>query len=378
MHDRVSFKLRCLCLEATRVFGRTPAWRPIRVSVRCRGAVGAKENRERRLRTEARIRLQLCRDAVRIASHRGGDMDVGAPTPTPSRSPVTEYVALALSPSCAPVIKYVAPAPDVTNAAPAPADTRATPAAVTNVAPAPVIECIAPARVVPCLQLPPANTMGTVTARVNLDISGLGNPQFSTISVEASAPKLCWLNSPFGSMCCARQSGISGTNCCRGDDTQHCEIPTCPGTGESAGNSRGESEIGDIPVPPIVEETVGVVQIVPHERPLQRTDVPAMEHIAPAPPVPNSLPSQPLPPAYTMDTTDVASPRCSTAAVEARALRSSLKLATLASTSVGNRAKSSTILYPWEQRGRCESGRWMQRSDFTASERRHDAKRRRL
>ena len=34
---------------------------------------GAKGRRDRRLRAEARIRLQLCRDAVRIASHRGGD-----------------------------------------------------------------------------------------------------------------------------------------------------------------------------------------------------------------------------------------------------------------------------------------------------------------
>ena len=34
---------------------------------------GARGRRERRLRAEARIRLQLCRDAVRIASHRGGE-----------------------------------------------------------------------------------------------------------------------------------------------------------------------------------------------------------------------------------------------------------------------------------------------------------------
>ena len=34
---------------------------------------GANGRRERRLRAEARIRLQLCRDAVRIASHRGGE-----------------------------------------------------------------------------------------------------------------------------------------------------------------------------------------------------------------------------------------------------------------------------------------------------------------
>ena len=37
--DRVWFKLLCFCPEATGVFGRTPAWRPIPVSGRCRGAV---------------------------------------------------------------------------------------------------------------------------------------------------------------------------------------------------------------------------------------------------------------------------------------------------------------------------------------------------
>ena len=42
-----------------------------RVTVRRRE--GARGRRERRLRAEARIRLQLCRDAVRIASHRGGE-----------------------------------------------------------------------------------------------------------------------------------------------------------------------------------------------------------------------------------------------------------------------------------------------------------------
>ena len=40
-----------------------------------------------------------------------------------------------------------------------------------------------PARVAPSGQCPPAYTMGTVTTRVNLDISGLVNPQFSTTSV---------------------------------------------------------------------------------------------------------------------------------------------------------------------------------------------------
>ena len=179
---------------------------------------GAKERREWRLRAEARIRLQLCRDAVRIESHRGGDgcrrahTDAFTQTAPVAEPPVTEFCA-----APALVIKYVAPALDVTYAAPAPA--------FDFVAPAPVIECIAPARVVPSFQLPPPYTMGTVTARVNLDVSDLVNPQFSTISVEASAPGVGSLLLSEGSAAPVR-SGLSGTDRCRGDDTEHREIST--------------------------------------------------------------------------------------------------------------------------------------------------------
>ena len=78
---------------------------------------GAKERRERRLRAEARIRLQLCRDAVRIASHRGGDgcrralTDVSTQTAPVDEPPVTKYVALAFAASpvaLVPVPEHVA------------------------------------------------------------------------------------------------------------------------------------------------------------------------------------------------------------------------------------------------------------------------------
>ena len=96
----------------------------------------AQNRRERRLRSEARLRLQLCRDAARAAAHRGGhdsrvmqktlidastqtmdlfnidtdDEDV-APAPVKeyvASAPVNEYVASAH------VIEYVAPAPVTT------------------------------------------------------------------------------------------------------------------------------------------------------------------------------------------------------------------------------------------------------------------------
>ena len=40
---------------------------------------------------------------------------------------------------------------------------------------------------------------------------------------------------------------------------------------------RIEEQIGDIPVPPIVDETVEVVQVIPHERLQQRTVVPQIQ-----------------------------------------------------------------------------------------------------
>ena len=88
---------------------------------------GAKERRERRLRAEARIRLQLCRDAVRIASHRGGDgcrrahTNASTQTAPVDEPPVTEYVTPAPAvPHVAPVllIEYVSPAPVIEYVAP--------------------------------------------------------------------------------------------------------------------------------------------------------------------------------------------------------------------------------------------------------------------
>ena len=140
---------------------------------------GAKGRRDRRLRAEARIRLQLCRDAVRIASHRGGDgcrrahieastqrAPVDEPpdfvTPAPAvPQPVVEDIspaptviqspASAVSAAPAPVDEYVAPAPAV-SAAPAPVDDFFAPAPADAVS-APVVEFIAP---VPAVHAVPA------------------------------------------------------------------------------------------------------------------------------------------------------------------------------------------------------------------------------
>ena len=89
---------------------------------------GARGRRERRLRAEAQIRLQLCRDAVRVASHRGGDGCRRAHTEASTQTaPVDEP----------PVTDFVTPAPAVPHVAPV--------AVFEYVSPAPVIECVAPA-----------------------------------------------------------------------------------------------------------------------------------------------------------------------------------------------------------------------------------------
>ena len=70
---------------------------------------GAKGRRDGRLRAEARIRLQLCRDAVRIASHRGGDgcrrarTEASTQTVPVDEPPVTDFV------TPAPAVPHVAP-----------------------------------------------------------------------------------------------------------------------------------------------------------------------------------------------------------------------------------------------------------------------------
>ena len=103
-----------------------------RAMSRCRE--GTKERRERRLRAEARVRLLLSRDAVRITSHRGGDgcrrahTDASTHTAPVDEPPVTKDVAPALAAS------YVAPVPVPEHVA----------STVTLVTPYPVIEDVAP------------------------------------------------------------------------------------------------------------------------------------------------------------------------------------------------------------------------------------------
>ena len=92
----------------------------------------------------------------------------------------------------------------------------------------------------------------------------------------------------------------------------------------------------DIPLPPSVEETAEVVQIIPQERFQQRivgaTPAPLIDYVTPSPvveyiaPAPSVTSSEQFSPAYTMeavatgvssDTTGLVNPQCSFTAVEA-------------------------------------------------------------
>ena len=116
---------------------------------------GAKERRERRWRAEAYIRLQLCRDAVRIASHGGADGCRRAHTNTSTQTgPVDEP----------PVTEYVAPAPAV---------------------------------VVHSHQLFLVLSTATIATDDNFDMAGLVYPQFSSTAVEPSAPQAVVSVPPF-------------------------------------------------------------------------------------------------------------------------------------------------------------------------------------
>ena len=107
----------------------------------------------------------------------------------------------------------------------------------------------APARVAPSLQAS----------------SGLVNPQFSTTREEVSAPKV------IGSLLFALAGQIhQDTNRCWRNDPEHRRQVTPQRIPEVQFIERTQEQIevliGDIPVPPFVEDTAEVVKVIPHDR----------------------------------------------------------------------------------------------------------------
>ena len=157
---RVLLKSGCDLLFCVARCGEAPAWWPMMDVVRppvlyeC-----AKDRRLRRLRSEGRLRLHLCRDAARIAAHRGGhdsriitthtstqtDIEFVAPAPSSFRATpaLTEYVAPApvITDFSEPPIPVIEPAPVIKHVSVTPDDTYAAPARLDS---APEIRYISP------------------------------------------------------------------------------------------------------------------------------------------------------------------------------------------------------------------------------------------
>ena len=102
--------------------------------------------------------------------HRAGRADASTQTMTHS-----DAATCAATAAPAPVFEYVAPAP-----------------VIENIAPVPAVTFDAPSQ-----HLPPVFSTATVATDVNLDITGLVSPQFSSTDVEASAPQVVVSLPPF-------------------------------------------------------------------------------------------------------------------------------------------------------------------------------------
>ena len=144
-----------------------------------------------------------------------------------SRAPVIEYVAPA------PVIEYIAPAPAVTYAA-------------------------------PIQQLPPAYTMTAVTTGVNLDITGLVYPQFSSSAVEPFSPQVVGSLPPPEEFDAPVYNQIHQEQIVAGMTTQHrIENPAV----------QDQVIVQEIPevVERIQERILDPIEVLPHERVQQHT-----------------------------------------------------------------------------------------------------------
>ena len=204
------------------------------------------------------------------------------------------------------VTEYVAPAPDVTYTEPdpviehatlAPVDVYTTPAPVIEFMPAPVIEYFAP---------PPAVSYPSFFPsfdQINEAFTGLVNLHFSITADETSQMPVVVQEIPEVQVVERIQEQIvepvemplqEHVHLHTAIQIVHVPVPQIqeipldhfPGLiAEQIVPGRIEEQIGDIPLPPIVEETVDLVLVLPHEHlPL------AMEYIAPASPVTDSLP----------------------------------------------------------------------------------------
>ena len=177
----------------------TLVWSPLRSDTQLSTCCPAKRIRERRLRAFQRyerwtVAMEMA--AVRHQSYHKtqSQTSVGVQTDdvVPAVPVMTDITCL-LEPPVPPVLtEYVAPALAAVYDEPAPMIEYMTPGPdVTCTAPAPVIEYVPDdTYAVTCAAAPDHTYIAPASPRVNRDIRGLVDPQFSTFAVEASASQV--------------------------------------------------------------------------------------------------------------------------------------------------------------------------------------------
>ena len=170
------------------------------------------------------------------------------------------------------------------------------------------------------------------------------------------------------------------------------QIPAEPGSFERA-QQRIVENIVHVPIPQIQEQFVERVQEIPQECLPERIEEPnkitAIPHSiscsAPAPVIKDISPEPGVPCATTVPAIKHVAP---TPLIEHVEPAPELQLGEIGFDMFGKSCEvirndtgphfigQIRVLYPWEKRGRFESGSWMRRSDFTANS--HDAECRRL
>ena len=208
------------------------------------------------------------------------------------------------------------------------------------------------------------------------------NPQFSTYAVESSASQV------FGSFTAVNESAPPVF-----EQVYQEQIAADPRSFDRTQQRTVENSV-HVPIPQFQEQSVESVQKTPQGRLPERIEEPVENT-----PIPQSICYSALAPVIEdihlrLRTSRQHQQRPTHCALR-RYLRRSrdvlpaeLKIGDLGFNMFGRSREvirigtglhfigQNRVLYPWEKRGRFESGSWMRRNDFTSNE--HDAKRRRL
>ena len=217
-------------------------------------AGSTRRRRERRLRAWWRHEQFAIRCAVACASHHSHMRVTSVATQTDD-----EVFAASFAATASPAVTYAATRASIaTHVAPAPV--------FEHVTPAPVIENIALAVIfgAPSQQLLLVYITSNVTTDVNLDVTGLVNPQFSSTAAEGSAPQVVGSHPPFEEFTAPVYNQVNQEQIVAGETTPNIvEIPEV----------QEQVIVQEIPQVPTVdwtpEQIVETIGVLPQERVLQ-------------------------------------------------------------------------------------------------------------